>query len=251
MGFTFSVHPYTDEHERVFTPGRYKIVHLIRHAQGQHNAAVSATGSEEEYKNWAWHDSRLTDIGVGQASALRPTMEKHTIDVVFVSPLSRAIKTGLLAIPEGPPFIVEDLLRERIGTHPCDKRRSRAEIKADFPSVDVSTLEYEEDEKWSEAREPWADVSARAEAVLEKLRARAEARIAVVTHNDFLTALLHESALRVADASLRIYFKNAQHLPVVLTWEEAHPAAHVAATAAVMEGAAAAVAAPTAVVASA
>ena len=180
--------------------------------------------STEEYKNWAWHDSRLTDLGKEQAASVRPVMENYPVDVVFVSPLSRAILTGILAIPEGPPFIVEDDIRERIGTHPCDKRRSRKEIKADFPSVDVDTLETEEDNKWSEAREPWEDLISRAERVLHKVKGRPETRIALVTHNDFLQALLLDYPhLHVTDPSIRRKFENAEHLPLVITWDDVSP----------------------------
>ena len=168
----------------------------------------------------AWRDSRLTDLGKQQALALRPTMAQHRVDVVFVSPLSRTIQTGLLAIPEGPPFIVEDDVRERIGTHPCDQRRSRTEIAADFPNVDVSTLATEEDDKWTPEREAWSALIERAMRVLHKLKAREESHIAVVTHNDFLQALLLDSALKLGDESLRKKFGNAEHMAVVLTWSD-------------------------------
>ena len=174
----------------------------------------------EEYKNWAWRDSRLTDLGKQQASSLRPVMEKHPLSVVFVSPLSRTILTGMLAIPEGPPFVVEDDVRERIGTHPCDLRRSRSAIKMDFPEVDVSTLGTEEDDKWTPEREPWAALVERTHRVLDKLQARPETNIGVVTHNDFLQALLFDSKLKLASEELRIKFRNAEHMAVVLTWGE-------------------------------
>jgi broad specificity phosphatase PhoE len=146
-------------------------------------------------------------------------MERHPLSVVFVSPLSRTIQTGLLAIPEGPPFIVEDDIRERIGTHPCDKRRSRAELRADFPNVDFSTLAAEEDDKWTPEREPWGDLIARSTRVLHKLAARPETHIGLVTHNDFLQALLLDNErLRLASSALRKKFGNAEHLALVLSW---------------------------------
>lgn len=84
---------------------------------GQHNLAVAETGSTEEYKNWAWYDSRyvntasyrwggvgkgltctrLTPKGVSQAKALQPRVDSIPVDVVYVSTLSRAIQTGLNA----------------------------------------------------------------------------------------------------------------------------------------------------------
>jgi broad specificity phosphatase PhoE len=179
---------------------------------------AAAGGVEAEYRNWAWLDSRLTELGRQQASALRPALSKHAIDVVLVSPLSRAIATGLLGVPPGPAFVVCEELRERIGTHPCDKRRTRAELRADFPDVDVSTLASEQDDRWSETREPWEDVIARSVRFLSLVSSRPETHVAAVTHNDFLTALLFDSPLRLASDSLRIKFGNAEHLPLVLTW---------------------------------
>ena len=152
---------------------------------------------------------------------MRPTMEQHRVDVVLVSPLSRTIQTGLLAIPPGPPFIVEDDVRERIGVHPCDLRRSRTELAADFPSVDVTTLAAEEDDKWTPEREPWAALVDRAMRVLHQVKARPETHVAIVTHNDFLQALLLDSQLRLASEALRKKFGNAEHMPIVLTWADA------------------------------
>ena len=197
---------------RALTP---RCPHCPRHARA------------DEYKNWAWKDARLTELGREQASSLRPTMLQHRLDVVLVSPLSRAIQTGLLAIPYRQPFVVEDDVRERIGVHQCDMRRSRAEIKADFPEVDVTPLATEEDDKWTTEREPMEDLVARAARVLHKLKSRPETHIGIVTHNDFLTALLYESPLQLSDtAKLRKKFKNAEHMGIVLTWTtfEAQPA---------------------------
>jgi hypothetical protein len=132
--------------------------------------------------------------------------------------LSRAIQTGLIGVPPGPPFVAAELIRERIGTHPCDKRRSRAELAKDFPSVDFSTLATEEDAQWTVAREPMEALVGRADAFLDALASRPELSIAAVSHNDFLTALLFDSSLHLADPALRRKFNNAEHMPLVLTW---------------------------------
>ena len=179
---------------------------------------TAAAAAAEEYKNWAWKDARLTELGRQQASSLRPTMLQHRLDVVLVSPLSRAIQTGLLAIPYRQPFVVEDDIRERIGVHPCDMRRSRAEIKADFPEVDVTTLATEEDDKWTPEREPMEALVARTVRVMHKLKSRPETHIGLVTHNDFLTALLFDSPIQLQSPALRKKFGNAEHMAMVLTW---------------------------------
>jgi broad specificity phosphatase PhoE len=176
-------------------------------------------GQEDEYKNWAWHDARLTDTGRAQAEALMPVMSAHALDVVFVSPLSRTIQTALLAIPAGPPFVVLDMIRERNGAHPCDKRRPKAELAADFPRVDFSPLSAEEDDSWTPEREPLDALVARAGDFLRFAAARAEHSIAIVTHNDFLQALLLEAPeLRVSEPGLRRKFANAECMALWLSW---------------------------------
>lgn len=233
MSYTFF--PY--EKPPVGVPeDRLKRVSLIRHAQGTHNLAVMNSGGvdgglEEEYKNWAWYDARLTELGLQQSAALRPTVEQlMPLDLVFVSPLSRAIQTGLAAIPPGPKFVVEELVRERNGTHPCDKRRPKAELAKDFPSVDFAPLRAEEDDTWQPEREPWAQLVGRATAFLKRVSETPAKNIAVVTHNDFLQALLLEAPeLKVSDPALRKKFTNAECMTVWMTWgTEAEAAAGLA-----------------------
>ena len=89
----------------------------------------------------------------------------------------------------------------------------------------LDALRAEEDDLWSEVREPEHELSLRAGRFLHTLRARPEEHIAVVTHNDFLTALLFDSELRLADEALRRKFKNAEHMAFVLTWAAAEEGA--------------------------
>jgi broad specificity phosphatase PhoE len=198
----------------------------LRQVAGDHNKARRETGDDEEYKNWAWFDSRLTEVGKEQARALRPEMELpgNAVEVVLVSSLSRAILTGILAFPgdgKDPPFEALDMLRERIGTHPCDKRRPKTEIAVDFPTVDLSDLTFEEDEKWTAEREHVRDLIHRANNLLPFVKARKEHAIGICSHNDFLTAVFFDSVLRFKDEALRVKFGNAEHHPLVIRWTEA------------------------------
>lgn len=224
-GYAYALYPLSALGELSAAGVPRKVLHLIRHAQGWHNHAVAARGDEEEYKSEAWADSRLTTLGMAQAATLQGKLAGVALDVVLTSCLSRTIQTALLGVPAGPPFVALDILRERIGTHPCDRRRSRAALAADFPAVDFGDLATEEDDKWTPAREPWADVVRRAERFCALARARKEAAIAVTTHNDFLQGLLLMSRVALADEALRVTFANAEHLAVVLTWREAAAAA--------------------------
>jgi len=250
----------------------HKVLHLVRHAQGAsraaapaarvllvaycppvsptlraragtHNLAVSSSGSEEEYKSEKWADARLTATGIGQAERLQPTFVGTPVEVCLVSPLSRTIQTALHGIPTAPRFVATELVRERNGTHPCDRRRTRAELAADFPLVDFSLLESEADTLWTPEREPLPDLASRARAFLDFVSARPETHIAVVTHHDFLESLFFDSGLALMDGSLRKHFHNAEHLPTLLV---ARPAAASAADVAASASAASTVAAPSA-----
>lgn len=168
----------------------------------------------------------MTDTGEAQAAALASELstKENRVDVVLVSPLSRAIQTGLLAFPKGdgsPPFVAVEDLRERSGTHPCDKRRSRSELRAAFPRVDFEGLATEEDAMWSEERESQADLTARAARLLGALMERPERRIGVCTHSDFLASLMRKSGLRVPRKDRATLFRNAERRAYTLRAEGA------------------------------
>ncbi len=177
---------------------------------------------EAEYKNEAWADARLTELGRAQSAAARDTLAAlPRPEVFYTSPLSRTIQTALIAAPAGVPLVAEELIRERNGTHPCDRRRTRAELAADFPMVSLAALTTEADETWQPEREPWGQLVARAGDFLRLLAARPERTVAMCTHNDFLQALLLEAPeLKTTEPSLRRKFGNAEVMPIWLAWEE-------------------------------
>lgn len=181
---------------------------------------------EPEYKNEAWADARLTPFGEQQSATLQPALAAlpHP-GVVLVSPLSRTIQTALIAFGgAGAPaarFVSEELIRERNGAHPCDRRRPVAALAADFPAVDFGRLTAV-DETWTPAREPWPATVARATAFLHLLAAMPERVVAAVTHNDFLQALLLEAPeLHAMEPGLRRKFQNAEVMPVWFVHGEA------------------------------
>lgn len=178
---------------------------------------------EAEYKNEAWADARLTDLGREQSLAARAALAALPCpEVFYTSPLSRSIQTASIASPPGVPFVAEELIRERNGTHPCDRRRTRAELAADFPAVSLAALTTETDETWRPEREPWGQLVARAGDFLRLLVARPERTVAACTHNDFLQALLLDAPeLKTTDPALRKKFENAEVVPIWLAWEEA------------------------------
>ena len=173
---------------------------------------------EPEYKNEAWADARLTPFGEEQSASLQAVLAglPHP-ELVLVSPLSRTIQTARIAFAAAAApvaMVSEELIRERNGAHPCDRRRAVTALRADFPGVDFSAL-TETDETWTPAREPWERTVGRASAFLHRLAALPQRTVAAVTHNDFLQALLLEAPeLRAMDPALRRTFKNAECMPL-------------------------------------
>lgn len=182
-----------------------KRVLFVRHAEGLHNQ------DERDWPEWwdsggcthpMYRDARLTARGESQCAVLRDQLaatQQGVVDLVVVSSLSRAIQTAELSFGAlggaRPPFVSTELCRERISKYTCDWRRPRSELQVDFPAVDFSLLEGEEDQLWHR-KEHWPSESdaeattARAGAFLRWLAGRPERRIAVVSHWVFLQHLL-------------------------------------------------------------
>ncbi|KAJ3679794.1 hypothetical protein LUZ60_016072 [Juncus effusus] len=86
-----------------------------------------------------------------------------------------------------PPFLVVENCRERLGVHPCDKRRTVTELHAAFPAIDFSLIENEEDVLWKpDVREKDEELAARGANVINWLWTRKEKEIAIVSHGGFL-----------------------------------------------------------------
>jgi len=95
----------------VFLADRTKKVHFIRHAEGTHNAATEASGTNHcllreeggQAKDHPHYDARLTAKGIQQAVQLREYLSMRpsggrsftAFDLVVVSPLTRTCETAL------------------------------------------------------------------------------------------------------------------------------------------------------------
>eukprot|EP00611_Tribonema_gayanum_P029253 TRINITY_DN7763_c0_g1_i1.p1 TRINITY_DN7763_c0_g1~~TRINITY_DN7763_c0_g1_i1.p1 ORF type:complete len:237 (-),score=44.46 TRINITY_DN7763_c0_g1_i1:303-1013(-) len=190
-------------------------LHFVRHAQATHNAAAEKVG-RAAYYDWAHLDARLTDLGREQARGLGATLGTtiDEIQMMVVSPMSRALETASIAfekVPSHIPWIALECARERAGNHPCDKRRTRTELKEQFPHIDWSLIESDSDELWDtlgEDRETDEMMMARAHDLFEWIRARPETNIAIVTHSAYLSVLFNK-AVRCGEG-LQTWFNNAE-----------------------------------------
>lgn len=59
-----------------------------------------------------WNDEALTEEGIRQANAMRDSLNDISFDVLYSSPVPRAIQTAKIIIPNGD-FILDDRLAER------------------------------------------------------------------------------------------------------------------------------------------
>ncbi|KAL7581506.1 hypothetical protein ACA910_022075 [Epithemia clementina (nom. ined.)] len=192
----------------LFLANRTKTIHFVRHAEGQHNAANREAGDDTPvtYSTpgaWAYQDAKLTPAGIQQCVEKRQSSQfaKHIHpELVVVSPFTRTLQTAhILFGGKGIPFMVHDLCRERSGQFTCDKRRPKTEIMKetlpmyqqtnDAPINTAYGYPTEEDENWTEEREPPESVIRRNIAFMEWLASRPEREIAVVTHSSWLKHL--------------------------------------------------------------
>jgi broad specificity phosphatase PhoE len=128
-----------------------KTFYFVRHAQGIHNEAESIFGTHHweavEAKNEQYFDAKLTEFGRNQTKLLFDSITKMQqstptlkFDLLIVSPLSRAIETAQIAFEplfDNPKFPIysHEMIRETIGRHYCDKRRSITELKQLYPRI--------------------------------------------------------------------------------------------------------------------
>jgi broad specificity phosphatase PhoE len=136
-------------------------VWLIRHGESEFNAGVDAyfaANPEEEARclrdiaSWweepdhfdpATPDAPLTAKGRGQARALPGQVAGLPLELICVSPLSRALETMALAFAEYDPSVpvrVCPRAAERVNSS-CDLGSSPAVLKGAFPAVDFGAIE--------------------------------------------------------------------------------------------------------------
>ncbi|XP_065870682.1 phosphoglycerate mutase-like protein 1 [Euphorbia lathyris] len=178
-----------------------KILHLVRHAQGNHN--VAGENNHDALLSPEFFDSHLSSLGLHQANDLRNHVQAsgliERIELVITSPLTRAMQTTVGVFTDEtkpdvkcPLILAIELCRERFGLHPCDKRRNISETRSLFPQIDFSLIESDEDNLWKDdVRENNEEVAARGLQFMDWVDTRPEKEIAVVTHNRFLEHTLN------------------------------------------------------------
>lgn len=235
----------TDESFR--SDGSTKLVHFIRHGQGYHNlmgeyarmvgvtiseGAGAASGETapdlSPYKLPAIIDPPLTSKGRDDAKRLRAVAPSLKPELLVVSPLRRATQTVLIGFKHlfassdtcSVPLLAHDGCREQIGVNICDSRSEVSDYEEEFPSVDYSLIESNEDKAWTDShRETYLEMAQRAHDFLMWIKDRPETEIVVGTHSAFLMAATNVCLDTDNDETLTSFFATGEMRSTILTFE--------------------------------
>ncbi|KAF8599467.1 phosphoglycerate mutase-like protein [Ceratobasidium sp. AG-I] len=213
---------------------RYAVCWLGRHGQGWHNVGESLYGTGDWDNHWSklngdgnitWGpDAELTELGQQQAQLAHNVWatELAKADPVplptklFSSPMSRAASTleitfdDILLPASGKkdsvyPYVMENL-REMMGEHTCDMRRTRSYIQKTYPDFFIEHGFTEQDELWkADHRETDAEIDARLKLAWDVIFGRL-----LGSDDTFFSITAHSGAI---NASLRVLGHRAYSLP--------------------------------------
>lgn len=190
--------PYSSSFSKDMLQDDEKIIHLVRHAKGAHNAAAEFDYSA--YKREDLEDAFLTEEGVEQCFLLAEESEflADAVELVIVSPMNRTIQTAVYGFPNllgRVPWIARPEVRETMGQHPCDRMMPVSHKIANYPDIDFQALSNSDRDEayysYNDLREPLHDIEMRGRTFIEWLRNRPEKEIVVVTHSGFLLTFVN------------------------------------------------------------
>lgn len=212
-----------------------KTVHFVRHGQGFHN--LMADMAHEAGRDWTQFvasssnpyvtpellDPPLTEKGRRQANILRHIIKNLNPlpELIVLSSQCRALQTGIISfqdlLSKGVPFIAHEMAREESGVHICDKRRSKSFQMLEFPQIDFSLLEHEEDMIFSDVgRESKLDVGERIYRFFDWLEKRKESHVGVVSHSGWLMTFFN--GICECDEGLKGWFQTGEMRSVKLVF---------------------------------
>lgn len=160
-------------------------------------------------------DAPLTEKGRQQALILQPTTQsfERQPEIVVLSPNCRALQTGVIVfehlLDKNVPFLAHEMAREENGVHVCDKRRPTSRQMREFPMVDFSLLETEEDVIFrDDRRESKIEVGTRVYKFMEWLSERPEEHVAISSHSSWLLTLFN--GICECDEKLKDWFQTGE-----------------------------------------
>ncbi|CAJ1351294.1 unnamed protein product [Effrenium voratum] len=203
-----------------------KVVHFVRHAEAESNAAAhqfprDSAGYLAAYADEQYFDSVLSEKGQAQCAELQLEVQGLQYEAVVCSPLRRTLQTASLAFTDrSVPWLAVESAREFSEGHarPCDYRRARSAQAAGFGFVDFRQVPEGED-SFAARKESPQDVDSRCRQLLALLAEMPQKSIAVVSHTGFLSRLFAHHLAWGSKAA----FRNAELRSVVLCFEVKPP----------------------------
>ena len=120
------------------TSSQTKKIHLIRHAEAEHNIAWKLYGdviwTDMKYKN-----PPLTPTGRQQIEALKLHQELYEVDEVYVSPAQRTLETARILYPEGS-ITANDSLLEYSPGRIVNRRDPRDLLNDEWPGINLDSV---------------------------------------------------------------------------------------------------------------
>ncbi|CAM9877137.1 unnamed protein product [Ascophyllum nodosum] len=173
----------------------------MRHSIAVHNEAASMVpdAMASVYLNEAFADSSLSHAGYSFVRRARQALVglSPPPDVVFCSPLTRAIQTAVIMFEgTGIPIVALPEVREAYGRFPCDRHKDKRDLEAKFGDAVDFRLCTDKDTLWTaDCREDMSHLSKRVAAFLDGVLRREEGHVFVVSHGVFMeTAVRHITA---------------------------------------------------------
>ena len=164
-----------------------KYLYLIRHGKALHNELFEKMGVNA-FRIKDTIDSSLTKQGHEQSIHLGQTWEiKDEIELVLVSPLTRALETAVNIFGNNTPIVCQEFLREYpIGEDTCNKRSDTNLLIKNFPTIDFSHIHLQTDTLWNHKRESIKELDKRIQTMISYIKNRPENKIAIVGHGSYI-----------------------------------------------------------------
>ena len=163
------------------TSSSTKKIHLIRHAESEHNVAWKLYGdviwTDMKYKN-----PPLTPTGQQQAGELYKHQELYKVDAVYVSPAQRTLETARIIYPNG--FMeAHDALLEFSPGRIVNRRDPRNVIEDEWPGIHLDDVS---DSVPAEEEEADHNFEERLRNFIHSVLITDYKSVAVVTHHDVI-----------------------------------------------------------------
>ena len=169
-----------------------KTLYFIRHAQAEHNIDVDKYG-KSILTDRKYFDAELSLKGKEQRKCILEQDEIRSVDIIFVSPLTRTLQTAEILSDINKPIVALEKVRERLGVRPCDKRKTISEQKLRFPKIDFSLCEDNKDTLWKlDHRETEEELKQRIINFLKWVKELKHEKIAIITHNGYILRLCNK-----------------------------------------------------------